>query len=188
MNLGVFPAVFNNLRAVGLAASAMPEPDWAGRFRRNHVRNLALHHEETLLLKQLTQAGVPCRPIKGVRLVEMLYPDLSWREVVDIDLLLPPDAVVPAYRELKRLGLQDVQHSWDSQALSRLIGRPSYQFSELRLLSERRIPVELHWDWVGEIFPAGNPSDDKRCWFTSAGTPGSISGLACGGFATLNST
>ncbi|MBI3696751.1 MAG: lasso peptide biosynthesis B2 protein [Acidobacteria bacterium] len=163
-DFGVFPAVFNRLRALGLTASLGVESKWLRRFRVNYAHNVGLQQEETQLLAQLAEAGLPCRPIKGVRLTEMLYPDLSWREVVDIDLLLPPHAVAPAYQELKRLGLQDAKYPWDPPALSRQLAQPSHAFPELVLVARHGVLVELHWDWVAEAFPAGDPADDLEAF------------------------
>jgi hypothetical protein len=158
---GVFPAVCNNLLAICVAAPA--RTDWTRELRRIYARNLALDHEETRLVDHLLTAGLPCRAVKGVRLVRLLYPDLSWRAVSDIDLLLPREAVGAVYEELKRLGLGDTEHPWDARSLSRLLAQPPHNFPEIRL-KRNRILVELHWDWTGETFPAAEPSEDREAF------------------------
>ena len=96
--LGAFPAVYQNLRV--LRPNLTLPAAWEGRFRRNFVHNLALRQEESRWAAHLVEAGLACRPVKGVRLVELLYPDLSWRRVADIDLLMPVSQVEAAYYAL----------------------------------------------------------------------------------------
>ena len=160
--LGVFPAVFNNLWTLGQTASLPPDSPWLDRYRQNYARNLAIEHEQERLLEALVRASVPCWPIKGVRLTTLLYPDLSWREISDIDLLVPRDSVGHAYRKLKELGLRDAASPWDANALSRLVAQPSHAFPELMLLTDRRVLVELHWDWVEGSFPGSDPAEDRE--------------------------
>ncbi|MBI3665495.1 MAG: lasso peptide biosynthesis B2 protein [Acidobacteria bacterium] len=165
VQLRVFPAVFNNIRALGLLDCLSPESVWVERFRQNYVRNLALRHEEAQIVNGLSQAGIPCRAVKGVGLVELLYPDLSWRSVEDIDLLVAAGDVALAYHRLKELGLRDAQQPWTLLALSRQIAQPPYAFPEI-LLIKREFLIELHWDWVGENFPPGAPASDQEAFLT----------------------
>lgn len=162
--LGVFPAVFNGLWSLGLTASLPPDSPWLARYRQNYAQNLALEHEQSRLLQLLNSAGIPCRAIKGVGLTQLLYPDLSWREITDIDLLVPPERVAEACCRLKELGLHDANRAWDRESLSRLIAQPSFAFPEVMLQNRSGILVELHWDWVGERFPPGDPSDDREAY------------------------
>ncbi len=155
--LGAFPAVYQNLRAMGV-----PLPDeWQQRFRDNFVHNLALRQEESRLVARLMRAGLDCRAIKGVRLVELLYPDLSWRAVADIDLLAPRAQVEAAYSELKAAGLRDVAQPWNPQSLARQVAQPAHAFAELVLRSPQGLIVELHWDWPGDALPPASPADDS---------------------------
>jgi hypothetical protein len=159
VRLGTFAAVFNNLQRMGAAKAAAA---WRAKFRQNHLQNEALEHEETVLLERLNREGIPCRAIKGVRLVRLLYPDLSWRKVRDIDLLVLPEEVEPAYRALKRLGLRDTGPPWTSHALARQVEQPSHAHAEVALLSRYQSLVELHWDWTGESFPQGEPAAEPE--------------------------
>jgi hypothetical protein len=108
--------------------------------------------------------GISCRPIKGVRLVELLYPDLSWRPVGDIDLLVPPGQVQHAYAALKNLGCTDHASNWNADSLTRLTRQVDYAFPEIKLRSHQGLRVELHWHWTGESFPAGQPTDDREAF------------------------
>lgn len=162
--LGVFPAVFNNLWALGCTAALPADSPWLDRYRQNYARNMAIEHEQERLLEALAGAGAPCWPIKGVRLTSLLYPDLSWREISDIDLLVPRDSVGEAYLKLKELGLRDAAAPWDRDALARLLRQPSHAFPELMLLSDRKILIELHWDWVAGSFPESDPTEDREAF------------------------
>lgn len=158
-SLSAFPAVYQNLRERGVVL----DPDWDDRFRHNYIHNSALQQEESRLLAALRRAGLACCAIKGVGLVELLYPDLSWRAVADIDLLARPDQVEPAYFVLKDLGLRDAAGlPWNPASLARQVAQPDYAFAELVLLSPLGAIIELHWDWPGEAFPAGNPALDSE--------------------------
>ncbi len=158
-SLSAFPAVYQNLRERGVAL----DPGWDDRFRHNYIHNSALQQEESLLLAALRRAGLSCCAIKGVGLVELLYPDLSWRAIADIDLMARPDQVEPAYFALKDLGLQDAAGlPWNPASLARQVAQPDYAFAELVLLSHLGAIIELHWDWPGEAFPTDNPALDSE--------------------------
>lgn len=158
-SLNAFPAVYNNLRARGVSV----DPAWDDRFRHNYIHNSALQQEESRLLGALRRAGLSCSAIKGVGLVELLYPDLSWRAIADIDLLARPDQVAPTYFALKDLGLRDTTGlPWNPASLGRQVTQPDYAFAELVVLSPSGAIIEVHWDWPGEAFPTGNPALDPE--------------------------
>ena len=162
---GVWPAVAWNL---GLGDSP--------RLRSVAARNLCLQREQERLLARLGEAGVKAHAVKGTDLTARLYPDLSWREVEDIDLLVEPQAVSPAMQVLCAAGLRP-NHTWHPAGLER-------QFSHSRLLSPEvtftapsGLLVELHWDWPGGALPTGHLLDQpehylvylcahagKHCW------------------------
>jgi len=160
--LGALPAVIHNLRALDRGPAG--DSAWTDRLRRNYAHNLNLQRQETGLVERLNRAGVDCRPIKGPGLVELLYPDLSWRGIADIDLLIRPEQVEQAYRLLKQWGLKDAAGSWTGVGLARLTSEPDDFFPELVLVAPPATIVELHWDWVGESFPAGSPVQDREAF------------------------
>ncbi len=141
--LGVFPAVYQNVR--GMQATEFDE-SWERRLRDIAVRNLTLEKEQTRLLDALHDSGIRCIPVKGVQLTRLLYPDLSWREIDDIDFIVPPEELGQAYRCLKDLGLADAENPWNADALGRLARRPAFLHPELHLTGPYGLWVELHWD------------------------------------------
>jgi hypothetical protein len=161
--LRIFPAVFSNIHR--LSPTTIPAGSrWRAIFQRNFVHNLALEHEETRLLEQLQKADIPCRTIKGVSMVKLLYPDLSWRTVADIDLLLPRSEVEAAYFALKEAGLRDAGEPWTGRGLRRMLGRPADAIGEISQLGRQGAIVELHWDWTGESFPEREPWRDHEAF------------------------
>jgi hypothetical protein len=111
--------------------------------------NLALREEQVRLLQLLAKGGVRAQAVKGVNLVERLYPDLAWREVGDIDLLVIPDQARQAFDILRAGGLIPNQ-TWSASGLASLMARSVWLAPELVLNSPAGILVELHWDWPGE--------------------------------------
>ncbi len=159
--LGVFPAVYRNIQATEAPAV---DKAWDHRFRGNAARNLALERAQIRLLGVLRDAGIRCIPAKGVQLTRLLYPDLSWREIADIDLLVSAEDLPRAYRCLKDLGLADTENPWNADALGRLARRPAFLYPELHLVGPHDVLVELHWDWTGERLPERDPADDPEAY------------------------
>ena len=150
VRLGVFAAVYSNLRQAGVRPAG---ENWTRRFQANSVRNLFLKREQEPLLALLRVAGLPSLPVRGIALTETLYPDLEWREIADIDLLVRPADVAQAYEVLKGAGLADAENPWNEKALGKLARRPAYLYPELRLTGSHGLSVELHWDWVEPTLP-----------------------------------
>ena len=159
--LGVFPAVYRNIQAT---APAAVDKAWDHRFRGNAARNLALESAQIRLLGVLRDEGIGCIPAKGVQLTRLLYPDLSWREIADIDLLVPAEDLPRAYRCLKDQGLADTENPWNADALGRLARRPAFLYPELHLVGPHDVLVELHWDWTGERLPEHDPAEDPEAY------------------------
>lgn len=88
----------------------------------------------------LTTANVPHIPLKGIALLQWLYPDPGLRNVSDIDMLVQPKDVQRAH-----VALEDEGWRPDTpQARERLLKyshHSHYQKSHSRGL----VPMELHW-------------------------------------------
>jgi hypothetical protein len=88
------------------------------RLRRGlaqgRARHLILARHLRRLLRGFAREGVPVIPLKGPALAEALYPDPAMRPASDLDLLIPPDAVLAVDRLLQALGYhrRADAHSW----------------------------------------------------------------------------
>ena len=118
-------------------------------MRKVAARNLWLRREQSRLLRLLADAGVQARGVKGVGLVERLYPDLSWREVEDVDILVEKSQAGRAFAALRRAGLAP-NHEWTPDGLSRPLSRSIPLATELVFRDPGGLTVELHWDWPGK--------------------------------------
>lgn len=54
----------------------------------NTVRNMLIMHDVEIILRSLQKAGVPAAGLKGIYLLENIYPDIGARSMNDIDLLV----------------------------------------------------------------------------------------------------
>lgn len=142
--LGVLPAVSRNL---------FGEAD--ARVRETTARNLWLRQEQSRLLSALAAAGVRSQAVKGVDLAAWLYPDLSWREVTDIDLLVEKAQAIKAFTTLRAAGLRP-NRDWNADGLARQLARPAALAPELILATAGHLIVELHWNWPGGALPQGD--------------------------------
>jgi hypothetical protein len=159
VRLGVFAAVYSNLREAGQQPR---DEKWRRRFQVSGARNLFLKREQERVLTGLREASVVCLPVRGIALTETLYPDVFWREIVDIDLLIAPQDVSRAYRVLKEMGLSDREDPWTEGALARLARRGQYHYPEIRMTGKHAVAVELHWDWVEPRLPAEDLFSDTE--------------------------
>jgi len=102
---GVIPLIYHVLKKI----------DWAGipeeiteivekSFRVNMARNLFLSAEIDRVFDALGKQGVMSIPIKGIFLSEEVYPDISFRMITDIDLLIRREDLTRAEESLVELG------------------------------------------------------------------------------------
>lgn len=148
--LGVFAAVFSSLRQAGVE---LRSDEGKRRIQANAAHNLFLKAEQQQVLRVLGEAGVVALPVRGISLTERLYPDLSWRAIADIDLLVEPGDIHKTYAALKNAGMGDAENPWSVEALGRLARRSALHYPELRLVSPQGASVEVHWDWVEHSLP-----------------------------------
>jgi hypothetical protein len=71
---------------------------------RNRHYSQALHE----LLEAFAEAGIPVIVLKGLSLVELIYRNLSLRPLIDLNLLIPGEALETAENVLMRMGYADV--------------------------------------------------------------------------------
>jgi hypothetical protein len=72
--------------------------------REQAARGLHLQAELDRVLALLAEREIPALLLKGAALVGEVYPDASLRPMVDLDLLVPRDAVQAAHEAVQELG------------------------------------------------------------------------------------
>ena len=70
------------------------------------TRNLVLLRATTETLTALNRAAIPALPFKGVLLARELYGNIAFRESVDVDVFILPEAAVAAHSALLEAGLR----------------------------------------------------------------------------------
>lgn len=103
----VLPALAAALRDLGL--TDLREPELAGFLLAVHTANLernrALRNQLAEVASTLNRVGIEPVLLKGaIRLVDGLYPNLGWRLMVDLDVLVPETEFMSAVGALQGIG------------------------------------------------------------------------------------
>jgi len=72
----------------------------------NTIRNMLILHDAEIVLTALRNAGIPAAGLKGVYLLENVYPDIGSRSMNDIDLLVKKQDLPKSLAVLQELGYQ----------------------------------------------------------------------------------
>ncbi|MDV2495153.1 MAG: nucleotidyltransferase family protein [bacterium] len=120
---------------------------------RNRYYSQALHE----LLEALAEARVPAIVLKGISLLELLYGNLNLRPIIDLNLLIPGEALKTAENVLMRMGYADTM----PQPL-----QGSYRWLKSHVHLARPGDFEVHlmlqWDVVSR--PRVHAIDHPRLW------------------------
>jgi len=143
---GVYPLVYSNLRELGF--SGVPDAirtELKRAYLANSVRSQLLSQELARLLRQLSDAGIPSIPLKGVFLAESLYGDPATRVSTDIDLFVPAARRDRAIEMIRDAGYADV---FDDSFFRKLDLRYGRHYAFRRDYIGCSTDVELHWRLV----------------------------------------
>ena len=84
-----------------------PEPElyqkWRQYRERNLLQSLTQISEKNAIIQNLFQAGIPVLPLKGC-ILKGLYPQEDYRQMADLDLLIPEDQALRAKEIMINLG------------------------------------------------------------------------------------
>lgn len=134
------------------ADPAIPEvvrTHWAEVYRASALSALALSADLSATAGLLEQAGMAPLALKGAWLAWHAYPHPALRPMRDLDLLLTPDTVIPAFELLQANGYrQDGAHHLTLEETVRLDKHMP------PLVSPRGITIELHqrlWEVDGRM-------------------------------------
>lgn len=91
----------------GRTATELPSSQllttWSHRKDANVAKNLVQVSERDKLVHLLTEDGIDVLPLKGTVLIDM-YPDPSWRQMADLDMLIRADQNHKVRAHMERLG------------------------------------------------------------------------------------
>lgn len=121
-------------------------------------RNLLLAAETLRLVRALEEKGIPTIPFKGSVLSWQAYGNLNHREAGDIDLLVARTDVIRAAEVLAKQGYE----SWETRTPSQQIGHLAFDCEWELVNRQRRIGVDLHWEFTGRN--CGLPMPMPRIW------------------------
>ena len=76
---------------------------WSHRKDANVAKNLVQVSERNKLVRLLTEDGIDVLPLKGSVLID-LYPDPSWRQMADLDMLIRADQNHKVRAHMEHLG------------------------------------------------------------------------------------
>jgi hypothetical protein len=131
-------------------AAALPESvavEFRRRFRAHTLRSMQLTSQLFQILERLKGLGIRALAFKGPVLAQQLYGQPFCREFVDLDILLPPEAVSQVIVAIGADGFEP-QFRLTSGQLTRF----QKNWCEMTLYDRaKNMLVEIHW----QLFPPG---------------------------------
>lgn len=99
--------------AAGFLREQAPEvyAAWEKRRQFNLIQSMTQLSERDRIIKALTAAGIRVLPVKGCMMKEV-YPQIDWRQMCDLDMLIDEENVEKARAIMEKLGYT---HGEDSQ-------------------------------------------------------------------------
>jgi hypothetical protein len=129
------------------AAARVPEtvrPYLIERFRAHMIRNFELTKELLEILSLLEKSGVDALALKGPVLAQELYGDLSLREFLDLDILVPPSDAWTVMGLLSARGFEP-KFTLTRRQFARFQGG---RYDMGLYHAPKRVLVEVHWALV----------------------------------------
>ncbi len=111
-------------------------------FQKNVCRSLLLTRELLRLLKLFEEHNIPAVPLKGPVLAETVYGNASFRQFVDLDILVHRNDALTAKNLLASQGYLPLDSQTDAEAADTLGLVPEHHFSCMR---DSQVFIELHW-------------------------------------------
>jgi len=126
---GVEAMVYHGLCQLDMDSQDPVWMDWENRAAMLMTQSIVQLTERDMLLSALPEAGIELLPVKGCWLKEQ-YPEIDYRQMSDLDLLIHEEDAISARGVMQRLGYSFVEESGehhDSYA------KPPYMGVELHL-------------------------------------------------------
>lgn len=106
-------------------------------YQINQFRNMMLLEETGRILSRFNEVGIEVIPLKGIPLLEHVYP-LGTRQLSDIDLLVDPDEAFNALRVLEEMGFK-TKHPFSLQ---------EHVIDMYKPRGAHWVPVDLSWKFL----------------------------------------
>ena len=95
--------VFHGLEQLDMDTSDPVWQNWQNRSAMILTQSIVQLAERDMLFSALTEAGIKLLPVKGCWMKE-LYPDIDYRQMSDLDMLIPADKAQEAKKLMLELG------------------------------------------------------------------------------------
>lgn len=95
--------VFHGLEQLDMDATNPIWQDWQNRSAMLLTQSIVQMADRDTLFSALTEAGIQLLPVKGCWMKE-LYPDIGYRQMSDLDMLLPAEKAEEAEKIMRSLG------------------------------------------------------------------------------------
>jgi hypothetical protein len=141
---GVSAVIFHHLRKHGLEGR-IPSNIYAALSQDYHAnlkRNLLIVGALRKILAEFQEAGISCIVLKGIALVEFVYPNIAMRGMADVDLLIPKEALFRVDVLLSSMGYLS-RDGFAAQA----VNNPSGYLASLEYRKDPPSPLNLHLHW-----------------------------------------
>ena len=147
---GVAPLIFTKLNRFGYLGQlpGQVQSFYRDQYYQSAVDNILLLDELNRILTPLRDAGIAVMLLKGISLVEKIYPDPALRPMTDIDLMVHSDDLSKVTKIFRRLGYTE-QKSTYHLVFSR--GSP------------KNLVVEIHWNMINSNL-ATPISEEEWIW------------------------
>jgi hypothetical protein len=132
---GLLPLVYRNLERNDVADADMPR--LKGVYRHTWVTNQRRAYRVGAAIEALARSGIPTMVLKGAAVMTTHYRDVGARAMVDIDVLVPPEAAQRALDALRGDG-------W-SPRVRIDPGRVLRSFHAMPLTDPAGAEIDLHW-------------------------------------------
>ena len=158
----------------GLGDAGLPVPGRLARIARRRGMVALEQAAEALRLQALfDQAGVTLLILKGATLARRAYGEIALRDAFDIDLLVTPAQVEPAWRILADAGYDPViprrPLAGSARRLFQRLAKDSLHHHR-----ERQLIAELHWRISDDLAAPYLPPPDRRQVVDIAGSRGLV--------------
>jgi hypothetical protein len=152
---GVGPLFARNLARLGHGGvPAEARSALAAGQRLDAARNALLIRGLVQALALLAEAGIPAIPLKGPALALSLHGDATLRECSDLDVLIPREAVAPAFALLLARGYEHGEEARVAPSEVEALLESNMEYGFTGGAGGLAHLVELHWDiawrWRGD--------------------------------------